>query len=84
MLAAILLILAYILVVLEFIWYFTCTEHKEIPLILVILAFIVSLIPGMNVVMCILNIGAIFGLTSEYYITLKNNWFNRKFLAYRE
>lgn len=78
------IILAYFIVIAEILWYFTCTKHEKIPLILMMLLFILSLIPGFNVVMALLNIGVYVMFVDGYHIILKNNWFNRKFLAYRE
>lgn len=84
MLGPILIIIAYILVICEFIWYFTCTEHKDIPLIIILLLLLLSLIPGVNLVMCVINITIFIGMVLGDYIKLKNNWFNRVFLAHYE
>ena len=56
MFGSILLIAAYILIVCEFIWYFTCTEHEDVPLIAMIVLFLLGLIPGLNVIMFFVNI----------------------------
>ncbi len=74
------IILGYVLVICEILWYFTCTKHEDVPLILVLIAIIISLIPGSNIIFslsypCVLHVLKIEGL-----IELKNNWFNRKFL----
>lgn len=79
----ILLILFYILDVLLFLWYFTCTEHTKIPLILVIFDFILTMIPVVNIILFIINIVVASFLVDDYLLKLKDNWFNRTFLAYR-
>ena len=82
---AFIIILAYILVIGEFIWYFTCTEHKDVPLILVIIALILGLLPGFNCFAAFIIIPIVIAcLWDNGSVILKNNWFNRKFLAYRE
>ena len=78
------MIVAYILVFIEIIWYFTCTKHEDIPLVLVLFNIVLSCIPGLNCVMVIINAVILGILSSEGDIELKDNWFNRKFLAYRE
>ena len=82
--SAFIIILAYILVIGEFIGYFTCTEHKDVPLILVIITLIIGLIPGFNCITIFVIPMAIACLCDSGSIILKDNWFNRKFLAYRE
>jgi len=81
---AFIIILAYILVIGEFIWYLTCTEHKDVPLILVIITLIFSLLPGFNCFAIFIIPMVIACLCDTGSVILKNNWFNRKFLAYRE
>ena len=82
--SAFVIILAYILAFLFFIWFFTCTEHKELPLIVVILDIIFTCIPGLNIAFAIGNFLIVAILIDEKLVTLKNNWFNRTFLAYNE
>ena len=84
MVGQIVLIGAYILLFLEFIWYFTCTIHTDVPLILILLDFFFGCIPGVNIFMVIVNPVLFIIMYKEADIELKNNWFNRKFLAYRE
>lgn len=81
---ALIIILAYVLVICEVFWYFTCTKHEDIPLILVLIAIIIGLIPGMNVFAVILFPILFEILKADNLIKLKDNWFNRKFLSYRE
>ena len=68
----------------EFIWYITCTKHKEVPLILVLLDVLTFLCPILNIVTSISNIFVLYVLIDDETIELKNNWFNRTFLAYNE
>lgn len=82
--SAFIIILAYILVIGEFIWYLTCTEHKDVPLILVIIAIIIGLLPGFNCFAVFVLPMIAYCLYEGGSIKFKNNWFNRKFLAYRE
>jgi len=77
------MIVAYFIVFFEAIWYFTCTEHQEIPLILSLFDCILCCVPGVNCIMALVNILLACILTDGGYIKLKNNWFNRTFLAYR-
>ena len=71
-----------ILGICEAIWYFTCTEHKDVPLILVLLDIAIVLCPILGTLLAIVNIFILGGLINERTIELKNNWFNRIFLAY--
>lgn len=71
-----------ILGICEAIWYFTCTEHKEVPLILVLLDIVMVPCPILGTLLAIVNIFILAGLINERTIELKNNWFNRTFLAY--
>lgn len=68
----------------EFIWYITCTKHKEVPLILVLLDVLTFFCPILNIITSICNIYILYVLTDDKTIELKNNWFNRTFLAYNE
>lgn len=81
----IVLIISYILIVCEFVWYFTCTKHEDIPLIAVLFWFIINCIPGLNVFTGFIANPVIIGFfTIEEGIELKDNWFNRKFLAHHD
>lgn len=75
--------IAYILLLCEILWYFICTKHEDVPLIFVLLGILFVSIPGVNILMVFLNPIILLGLYSEGCIELKDNWFNRKFLAYR-
>ena len=78
---AFILIFGYILAYTLLLWYVTCTEHKKVPAILSVLYFLLCLIPGANYFICGIWMWVYFE-EFKYNITLKNNWFNRKFLAY--
>ena len=84
MVGQIALVGAYILLFLEFVWYLTCTIHKDVPFILILLDFLFACIPGVNLLMALINPVLFIIMYKEADIELKNNWFNRKFLAYRE
>ena len=84
MVGALVLTLGWLLIIGEVIWYFTCTEHEEVPLLFVLIGIIFSLIPGLNIIMCIGLLIALAYMIDEDIINLKNNWFNKKFLAYHE
>lgn len=84
MYSAILIILGYILVAFETVWYITCTEHRDIPLIIVLLIILLSLIPGLNCIMALVNFIILAFIVHEDVLKLKNNWFNRTFLAYHD
>jgi len=75
--------IAYILLLCEILWYFICTKHEDVPLILVLFGILFASIPGVHILMVFLNPVILFGLYSDDCIRLKDNWFNRKFLAYR-
>lgn len=78
------IILGYILLICEVLWYFTCTKHEDVPLILVLIAIIFGLIPVVNIALSLVYLAILRMLEVEDLIELKNNWFNRKFLAYHE
>lgn len=82
MFGALLFILFMILGTCEFLWYFTCTNHEDVPLILVLLDVLTVFCPILNIIMFFINIVILYYLVDDYVITLKNNWFNRVFLAY--
>ena len=81
--SAFILILTYILAVCEAVWYFTSTEHEEIPLIVSLFDCFLCCIPGINCIIVLANILISWILVNEGDIELKDNWFNRTFLAYR-
>lgn len=66
----------------EFVWYLTCTEHKKVPLILVLLDVLTMFCPILNIIMFFINVVILYGLVDNWTIKLKDNWFNRVFLAY--
>ena len=82
--SAFIMIIFYVFVIFQFIWYFTCTEHKSIPLLIVILDILFSIIPGMNILAFFINLLFLLYLIDQDLITLKDNWFNRNFLSYHE
>ena len=63
-------------------WYFTCTKHKKVPLIIVLLWFVIGFIPIINLFSTLFGFWALFNLADEGTIELKDNWFNRTFLAH--
>ena len=76
-------IIFYIIVVLELIWWYTCVDRKEIPLLIEILGTIFALIPGVEIACSVaIPCGCFLAYKTEQ-LKLKNNWFNRTFLAYR-
>ena len=82
MLGTFLFILFLLLGFAEFVWYLTCTEHKEVPLILVLLDVLTMFCPILNIIMFFINIVILYALVDDWIIELKDNWFNRTFLAY--
>ena len=66
----------------EFIWYLTCTNHKKVPLILVLLDALLIFCPILNIFIAFGNIFFLVTLVGDCEIELKDNWFNRTFLAY--
>lgn len=75
------ILLGYFIAYALLLWYVTCTTHKHIPMILSILYFFLCTIPVANYFIC--GIWAwVYSDVFEYEIELKNNWFNRTFLAY--
>ena len=78
------LILFEILNVLMFLWFLTCTEHRSIPLLFVIVDFIMSLLPGLNILFFWINLVWLINSVMNCTVEMKNNWFNRVFLAYNE
>lgn len=77
-------ILPIIFVLLEFVWYVTSTEHKYIPMILVLLDVAIAFIPVIGWFVFVGNIFIIIDLIENNNLELKDNWFNRNFLAYHE
>ena len=82
MLGTFLFILFLLLGLAELVWYLTCTEHKKVPLILVLLDVLTMFCPILNIIMFFVNVGILYGLVDDWIIKLKDNWFNRTFLAY--
>lgn len=82
--SALILTIFYFFNIALIIWYFTCTKHKEVPLILVLLDFILSMIPGFNIITFFINLLVIYGFADRGFIELKDNWFNRVFLAHEQ
>ena len=78
----ILFFLFFILVLAEVVWYATCTKHKDIPLILVIIDALTGFFPVLNIFMFFINLLLLYFLIEDKSVKLKDNWFNRKFLAY--
>ena len=74
----------YILLIGEILWYFTCTKHKDVPLIYALIATLLGCIPGINIIISLLILFLMAWLADNGIIELKNNWFNRVFLAYNE
>jgi len=62
-------------------WYATCIIHKKIPRILSIIYFLLCMIPFANYFICGIWVWVYWDVY-EFDIELKNNWFNRTFLAY--
>ena len=79
-----LFILFLILGLCEILWYLTCTEHKNIPLLFVLLDIFTVFCPILNACMFIVNLIVLYQLVDTYSIKLKYNWFNRVFLAHHE
>lgn len=64
------------------IWYLTCVKHDSIPLILVLLFIGASWIPAVGIIIFLyLIILSVFKI-QDGVCQLKDNWFNRVFLAY--
>lgn len=82
--SAFIIILFYFIVLGEIIWWFTSVRHTEIPLLLEIVIAIIMLCPGLHIIGSIVFAAACWMACIEGDIQLKNNWFNRKFLAHRE
>ena len=74
----------YILLVIELIWWFTCTKHEDAPLALELVVAVLSFIPVVHIIFCIVFPIFCYKCVKDYDIELKNNWFNRTFLAYHE
>ena len=64
------------------IWYFTCIKHESIPLILVLLFVLFSWIPLIGYAIFMYLIMESFFKIEDRVCQLKDNWFNRVFLAY--
>ena len=80
-LGSFIILLGYFIVYAILLWYATCTKHNKVPAILSVLYFFLCMIPVANYFICgtwIYVYCVLFGCD----IDLKNNWFNRTFLAY--
>ena len=75
-------ILWMLLTIIVCLWYFTRSKHKKVPLIILLLWFIIGFIPIINLFSTLFGFWALFNLVDEGTIELKDNWFNRTFLAY--
>lgn len=76
-------ILPIIVFALLLIWFFTSTNAcKDVPLLLPITLFGISWIPGVGIGLDTIFLAFICINVDD--LDLKNNWFNRTFLAYRE
>ena len=80
-LGSFIIILGYFIVYAVLLWYITCTYHNKVPKILSVLYFFLCMIPVANYLVCVIWI-LVYHEEYDYYIELKNNWFNRTFLAY--
>ena len=75
------ILLGYFVAYSVLLWYVTCTTHKKVPAILSVIYFFLCMIPAANYFICGIYV---LVLKEEFHneIKLKNNWFNRTFLAY--
>lgn len=80
-LGSFIILLGYFIAYSILLWYATCTYHKEIPRILSVLYFFLCMIPAINYVICGIWVW-VYWEEYDYKIKLKDNWFNRTFLAY--
>lgn len=78
------LIFFYFFFMSEILWYFTCTKHKDVPLIYALITVLLGWIPGLNIIISLIVLFLMAWLADNGIIELKNNWFNRVFLAYNE
>lgn len=79
--SAFIIIIGYFVAYAVLLWYITCTIHKKVPAILTVLYFILCMIPVVNYVI-VSTYPFLYFEVFEDDIKLKNNWFNRTFLAY--
>ena len=80
-LGSFIILLGYFIAYVILLWYATCTHHNKVPRILSFLYFLLCMIPVANYFFC----GVWTGVYYEEFkqdIELKDNWFNRTFLAY--
>ena len=80
-LGSFIILLGYFIAYAVLLWYVTCTKHKRIPKILSVLYFFLCMIPVVNYFVCGIWVW-VYWEEYDYDIELKNNWFNRTFLAY--
>lgn len=80
-LGSFIILLGYFIAYVMLLWYATCTKHNKVPKILSVLYFFLCIIPIANYLIC--GVWAwVYSEEFKYDIELKNNWFNRTFLAY--
>jgi predicted PurR-regulated permease PerM len=80
-LGSFIILLGYFIAYAVLLWYATCTKHKRIPKILSVLYFFLCMIPVAIYFVCSIWVW-VYWEEYDYDIELKNNWFNRTFLAY--
>lgn len=80
-LGSFIILLGYFIAYAVLLWYVTCTKHKRIPKILSVLYFFLCMIPVVNYFVCGIWVW-VYWEEYDYDIELKDNWFNRTFLAY--
>ena len=76
-------IAAYVLLILEIIWWFTCVERKGFPFLLELCVCAILAIPGLHCFSVIISPVIIGTAIEDDYLYIKDNWFNRNFLGYR-
>lgn len=81
LLGGFIILLGYFIAYVILLWYATCTHHNRIPKILSVLYFFLCMIPFANYFICGVWVGTYYE-EFEQDIELKDNWFNRTFLAY--
>lgn len=80
-LGSFIILLGYFITYAILLWYATCTHHNKVPKILSVLYFFLCMIPIANYLICGVWVW-VYSEEYKYDIKLKNNWFNRTFLAY--
>ena len=71
-----------VLMVLFFIWYITCTRHRNVPLIIPIFLLILGFVPLLGLFVLIMSCFIFILSKDSLGVELKNNWINRTFFAY--